>query len=268
MCTCEIENKKMRSFADEKPPNQLKALPEHFDYIDAVQMGEYYDKGIIVQLLFEKTLSLENPEQVFSSLMERQMLRTDTTKVTVLCPLFSLEIPSGNYKFSTIREFLKSIMDSIEEMPSSVRQSLEPKIVIFKEIASNVSVSSITGVVTRSKKSFVPDWFKLVLEDPLGNSRIQTPVDISQDLSFEECYNKDAYLQCEIFCRTEDECSEFDLDIGQDQGMTGTLYGEQAFEKIVSLLKSCKKILGLTGAGVSVESNISTFKNTISNQIQ
>ena len=48
--------KKMKSFHEEDNvplPFQVEALPEHFDAIDAVQMGEYYDRGITLQNDFD-----------------------------------------------------------------------------------------------------------------------------------------------------------------------------------------------------------------------
>ncbi|KAF0972732.1 hypothetical protein FDP41_008981 [Naegleria fowleri] len=250
----------MKTFQqDASPPFEIETLPEHFDSIEAVQMEEFYDMGIILQLIFKKdeNLNEETQREAFSDLMNRLILRTDSSSVTILCPNFDLEIPKGNAKFSTVREFLKSLLYSLDNMPSAIKDQLAPKIGVFKEIIEN--------------DNFVPDWFKLIMEDPLGNSRIQCKKfgigSDEQSLSFVEYFEHDPYVSVDLFHRSEGECVEFDLNLDNEQ-RPQTLYGSEAFEKVVELLSRCPKIVGLTGAGVSVESGISAFRNSGSSNLQ
>ncbi|KAG2385535.1 hypothetical protein C9374_003350 [Naegleria lovaniensis] len=243
-----------------KPPFEIETLPEHFDSIDAVQMEEYYDMGIICQLIFKKDINMDEEAQreLFSELMDRLILRTDSSNVTILCPNFDLEIPKGNAKFGTVREFLKSLLYSLDNMPSAIKEQLSPKIGVFKEIVEN--------------EDFVPDWFKLIIEDPLGNSRIQCKkFDIGTDengnLTFVDYFKNDPHVSVDLFHRSEGECVEFDLILDNEQ-RPHTLYGEEAFDKVLELLSHSQKIVGLTGAGVSVESGISAFRNSGSSNLQ
>ncbi|KAL9646873.1 hypothetical protein ABK040_013733 [Willaertia magna] len=252
----------MKTFEqDFTSPLQLEVTSEHFDYIDAVQSDEYYNKGIIIQLLFEKETLTTNPNEIFQSLLNRSIIKTDTCKVTILAPNIVLELPYGNAKYSSIKDLLEVVCFNLEDLP--------------KNYTIDLMINELKLML--KNEDYCPLWFKIILEDPLGNSRIQCVPneklnEEQKENNILQWYKLDPFLQVKTFIRTNEKNNEFDIPIDftmddidlQENKVKGPLKGDEGIQHLIELLKNSNKIVGLTGAGISTESSISAFRNSSS----
>jgi len=85
-------NTMVKTFDANPPPLlNLDALPEHFDYLEAVPAGVYYDKGVNITIKVVPLVAAANSSDVTEAIamsqhmrqMKRQILRTDTCEMEI-----------------------------------------------------------------------------------------------------------------------------------------------------------------------------------------
>jgi NAD-dependent deacetylase len=225
------------------PPDVLsiQAIASHFDKYEAIESGDYFDHGIHIELACDQDSSARN--------LTRAILKTDTCTVTI--PELDTEISPGKAKYCTIKDLFEEVQDNLLSAfgrggSSSVQQRQ------FLDKLENI-LKGLSG-------------FSITLDDPLGNSIIQCKPEgeYEEHLNGLELYEHDPFVTCKTYTRTRIDAD--DLDIELDELVPITQYtGEEGIQKLVELLRNAKKIVGMTGAGVSTESGIPAFRNDMSN---
>jgi NAD-dependent deacetylase len=213
----------------------VKAEGTHFDYIEAVMDGDYYSQGISITLKTTKENAKQN--------MERVVLKSDTCTISI--PELAMEVPPGKGKYSTITDLLVEMQDNLQSVFSNSHQ---------KEVQR--ALAKLDAILKGQSE------FTLKLEDPLGNSVIQCiPQGDYGTVQGLELYKFDNAITCKTYRRTRSEAQEYDLP-EDETTVIEQITGEEGINKLVELIKSAKRIVGLTGAGISVESGIPAFRNS------
>jgi NAD-dependent deacetylase len=232
----------MKTFT-EAPPDVLhlsKTNAAHFDRYEAVEEGNYYDRGITIEIKCDATNAKQN--------LDRVILKTDTCSINI--PDLDTEIPSGKGKFCTIADLLVEVNENLQSSFGGTNS-----------IQKSQFMTKLNDILKGNS------GFTIKFEDSLGNSILQCRPqgDYDKHLVGLDLYKYDPQITCTTFLRTLMDVYEFDLP---KQALPERIQytGEEGIKKLVDLLKNATNIVGMTGAGISTESGIPAFRNDMTRE--
>eukprot|EP00026_Physarum_polycephalum_P007996 Phypoly_transcript_08069.p1 GENE.Phypoly_transcript_08069~~Phypoly_transcript_08069.p1 ORF type:complete len:451 (+),score=60.53 Phypoly_transcript_08069:141-1493(+) len=160
--------------------------------------------------------------------LKRNIIKSDSAYLHI--PAAEVEQPAGTGRYSTIGGLLDDVITSLENSsafaPSAVMQTC---------------INRLFELKSGNKP------FKIILNDPLSGSEVE-------EWMSDELTGK---VFIEKYPRTWDDMVEY--------GLTPTdnlkAKDEEAFPRIVELVKNSSRIAALTGAGISTEAGIPAYRN-------
>lgn len=191
---------------------QIVPKGEHFDYLEAIQVGEYYDKGI--------KFVIQVPANAEKQHLSRQILKTDSTEIALVHPI-QFAVPEGKGKLGTLFDFLEEWIGNMQQYATTS--------------AANTYIVQQMELMQQGQVAFT-----VQVQDPLGNAQVQMLPSHATTITSNDATDPHVtvtyYERSRILNRYYDIPFEHQVAIGND-----------AMPIALQYMKQAKKIVALTG---------------------